>query len=127
MGGYFHHRGGHPGAGQALDLVPALPYLGREDFGAAVAAKEHRPLVKDGQAADLHRPGCPDEGIGGDAVEEPHIHRIKPPVEGYRLHIDVRVHKLGAFGLYRLGSVDDLLGAPGGVHPQILHTVSIGR
>ena len=127
VGGDLHHSGGSGGGGQALDITAAVLPGGGKHLGASFAAKEDHPLVKHGQTGDLHRPGSPHKGVGGDAVEVPHIHGVESPVEGDRLHIDVRVQQLGAAGFYRHCPVDDLLAAPGGVDPQILDTVLIGR
>lgn len=122
----LHHSGGSGGGGQALDITAAVLPGGGKHLGASFAAKEDHPLVKHGQTGDLHRPGGSHKGVGGDAVEVPHIHGVESPVEGDRLHIDVRVQQLGAASLYRHCSVDDLLAAPGGVDPQVLDTVLIG-
>ena len=127
MGGYFHHRGGQAAGGQVLHVIGLLLALGGEHLGAPLAAEQDDPLVKDGQAADLHRPGGPHEGVGGDAVEVPHIHRVEPPVEGDRLHVDVGVQQLGAARLHRNRPVNDLLAAPGGVDPQVLDAVFVER
>lgn len=121
----LHHRGGQVRLGHALDLV--LIVLGGEALGAALAAKEHRPLAEHGQAAHLDGAGRPHKGVGGDAVEIPHIHSIEAPVESDRFHIDVRVQQLGAPGLDGLGPVDHLLRAAGGVNSQIFYAVFIGR
>lgn len=125
VGSYLHHRGGQVGLGHALDL--ALASVGAEALGTALAAEEHGPLAEHGQAADLDGAGRPHEGVGGDAVEIPHVHGIEAPVEGDRFHIDVREQQLGGSGLDGLGPVDYLLRAAGGVKSQILDAVLVGR
>ena len=123
----LHHGGGSSGSGQALDVTAAVLSGGGEHLGAAFAAKEDHPLVKHRQTGDLHGAGGAHKGVGGNAVEVPHIHGVEPPVEGDRLHIDVRVQQLGATRLHRYRPVNDLLAAPGGVDPQVLDAVFIGR
>lgn len=127
MGGYFHHGGRSSGSRQALDIAAAVLSGGGEHLGAAFAAKEDHPLVKHRQTGDLHGTGRPHKGVGSDAVEVPHIHGVESPVEGDRLHIDVRVQQLGAARLYRYCPVNDLLTTPGGVDTQVLDAVLIGR
>lgn len=125
VGGYFYHRGGQVGLRYALDLI--LTLVGAEAFGSALAAKEHRPLAEHRQAGDLDRTGGAHKSVGGDPVKIPHIHSIEAPVEGNRLHIDVRVQQLGGTGLDRLRPVDHLLGAAGGINAQIFNAVLIVR
>ena len=119
----LHHRGGQVGLGYALHL--ALAPVGGKALGAALAAEEHDPLTEHGQAADLDGAGRPHKGIGCDAVEVPHIHGKEAPVEGDRLHINVRVQQLGGPGLDGLGPVDYLLRTAGGVNSQILDAVLV--
>ena len=67
------------------------------------------------------------EGVGGDAVEIAHVHRVKAAVEADGLYVDVHVQQLGLAGLDADGPVDGALGALGGVEAQVFDTVLIGR
>lgn len=123
----LHHGGGGIGGGQALEIAALRIHLGGEHLGAALTAKEDGPLVKDSQTGDLHRTSGSYKGVSGDAVEVPHIHRVKAPVEGDRFYVDVRIQQLGAARLHRHSPVNDLLAAPGGVNPQVFNAILIGR
>ena len=127
MGGYFHHGSGGVGGRQTLKIAALGIGPGGKHLGAALAAKKNGSLVKNGQAGDLHRAGGAYKGVGGDAVEIPHVHGVEAPVKGDGLHVDVRIQQFGATRLHRHGPVQDLLAAPGGVDPQVLNTIFIGR
>ena len=126
MGGYFHHRGGQVGAVSGL-LLPAVPGVGGEHLGAALAAEQDHPLVKHAQAADLHRPGGPHEGVRRHLVVIAHVHRVEAPVEADGLHVDVNIDQFRLAGLDADGTVDHRLAVLGGIKAEILNAVFIGR
>lgn len=121
----LHHGHGLVGAGQVLAVQGVQAHLGGEGLGAALAAEEDDPLVKDGQAADLHRPGGAHEGVGGDAVEVAHIHGVEAPVEADGLHVGGDVQKLGLAGLHAAGPIQGALGALGEIDAKILDAVLV--
>ena len=125
VGGYFHHSGGKPALARLLAIQLAKAGLGAEGLGAPFAAEEDDPLVKDAQAADLHRPGGAHEGVGGDPVEVADVHGVEAPVEAHGLHVDVNMQQLGAAGLDAHRPVDGALRALGGVQAEILDTVFV--
>ena len=124
---HLHHGGGKIGLAQALFIQTVHRQLGGEHLGAALAAEENDPLVKNAQTADLHRPGGAHKGIGSDLVEVAHIHGVETTVETHRLNIDVNIQQLGAAGLDAHGPLNGGLGALGGVEAKILDTILIGR
>ena len=126
VGNGLHVCGGETAAHQILAAAHAGG-VGAEGLGAPLAAEQDGPLVKYGQTAYLDGAGGPDERISGDPVKIPHIHGIEPAVEPYGLHIDVGVQQLGCPGLDRQGPVKDLLRPAGGIDPQILNAVFVGR
>ena len=84
-----------------------------EDMGAAVLAAENCPLGEDGQTVKGCRPGSADDSIRQHLIVEGYIDAVVVPVEGYRLHIDIGVQKLGTADLCVGTGVQQLLAAGG--------------
>ena len=123
----LHHGHGHVALLQHLAVQGVDAHLGGEDLGVALAAEEDGPLVKDAQALYLHWTGAGAVGVEGHAVEKPHIHRVEAPVEGNGFHVDVRIEQLRLAALHRLGAVEYVLSAGGGVEAKVLDAVLIVR
>ncbi|WP_251447554.1 hypothetical protein [Vermiculatibacterium agrestimuris] len=121
----LHHGHGLVDAGQVLAIQGVQAHLRGEGLGAALAAKEDDPFVKDGQAADLHRPGSAHEGVGGDAVEVAHVYGIKATVEADGLHIGGDVQQLSLASLHAAGPVQSALGALGEINAKILDAILV--
>ena len=84
-----YHGGGQVGFADVLLIHPLKRHLGGEHLGGALAAEENHPLVKDTQAADLHRPGRADERVRSHAVVVADIHSVeaKSGTERFRENI----------------------------------------
>lgn len=123
----LHHRLGEVAPPHALAVPRLGPEAGGEDLGVALAAKEEHPLVKDRQPADLRRAGATHKGLGGDAVVVADVHAVKAPVITGGLHVDVSLQQFRPASPHAQGPVDHRLGGPGGVHPQVLDAVFVGR
>lgn len=123
----FYHGSGEIALAHVLLVQAAEAGLGAEDLGVPLAAEEDDPLVKDAQAADLHRPGRPHKGVGGDPVEVADIHRVEAAVEAYRLHVDVNIEQFRRPGLDADGPLNGALRVLGRVEPKVLNAVLIGR
>ena len=121
----LHHRHRHVALLQHLAVQAVNAQLGGEDLGVALAAEEDDPLVEHAQALHLYRTGAGAVGVEGDAVEKAHIHRVEPPVEDHRLHVDVSIQQLRLAALDRLGPVEDILTGRGGIEAEILDAVLI--
>ena len=105
--------------------IGAVRHVRGEGLGTALAAKEDDPLVEDGQTGNLHRTGGAHKGVGGNAVEIPHIHRVEALIEANGIHIGGDVQQLSAAGLHIAGTVQGALGALGEIDPQVFDTVFI--
>lgn len=122
-----HHGYGHIALLDVLAVQSVGAGAGGEDLGAALAAEEDHPLVKDTQALHLLGTGAVAVGVEGDAVEKPHIHGIEAAVEDHRLHVDIGVQQLSFAALDVLGTAEQLLTALSGIEPQLLHAVLVER
>ena len=127
IGGCFHDGGGEVALLQQLAVQSVHAHLGGENLRVSLAAEEDDPLVEHAQALHLYRTGAGAVGVQGDAVKEPHIHRVEAPVEHYGLHVNVRIEQFRLAALHGLGAVKHILAAGRGVEAQILDTVLIGR
>lgn len=127
MGGYFHNRDREIAPLDHLPVQGVDAHLGGEYLGVALAAEEDNPLIKDAQALDLHGPGAGAVGVESHPVEVAHIHCVEPPVEHHGLHINIGVKQFRFPTLHRLGPAQNLLAGHGGVKPQILDAILIGR
>jgi hypothetical protein len=94
-------------------------------MGAGVFTAEHRALAEQGQAADGGGTAGSHGGIGDDLVVEGQIDGIVVAVKGHRAHVDGRVDQLRRADLGPGGSIQDPLGLPGQVDPQVLDAVLI--
>ena len=121
----LHHGGGQVGFADVLLIHPLKRHLGGEHLGGALAAEENHPLVKDTQAADLHRPGSADERVRSHAVVVADIHSVEAPVKADGFHINVHVQQLRLARLDADGAVDHRLAVLGGVKAQILDTILV--
>ena len=121
----LHNGHGLVDAGQVLAIQGIQAHLRGEGLGAALAAKEDDPFVKDGQAADLHRPGGAHKGVGGDPIEVADIYGVEAPVEADGLHVGGHVQQLGLGGLDAAGTIKGALRALSEVDAKILNAVFI--
>ena len=121
----LYHSGGQIALADVLLVQPVKDGLGAENFGVALTAEEDDPLVKDGQAADFHRPGGAYKGVGGDTVEIADVHGIETAVEADGLHVDVHIQQFCGTGLDADGAVNGALGALGGIETKILNAVLV--
>ena len=128
MGGYFYHGGGHVAPQRADRPVGVVGRgRGRKDLGGTLAAKEDGALVEYGKTADFGRAGGTHHGGGGDAVVIADIHGEEALVEPHGFHIDVSGEELGSARLDAHGALNKGQGALGGIKPQVLNAVFIGR
>ena len=94
-------------------------------MGSGILPAEHRPLGKHGQAAHRRRTAGPHCRIGQYLIKESQVDGVVVPVEGHGVDVDGGVDQLRRPDLSRSSGVQNRLGLPGQVHPQILDAVLI--
>ena len=97
----LHHGNRQIALAHELEIRFPGAGLGGEDLGAALAAKEDGPLIKDTQALDGHRRGAAEVGLEGNGVEKPHIHAVEAPIKADGLHVHVDIEELGSTAFHR--------------------------
>lgn len=113
VGSDLHHGGGAVGAAAGLAVGAADPGVAAENMCPAVLAAQNGPLVEDRRAAQCHGTVAAHNGIGQDLIVEGDVDAVMVPVEGHRLHFDIRIDQLRAARLHAGGGVQNGLGTFG--------------
>ena len=94
-------------------------------MGAGVFAAEDSPLGEQGQTADGGGAAGGHGGVRNDFIIEGQVDGVVIPVEGHRAHIDGGMDQLRRADLCRAGGIQNSLGFPGQIDPQVLDAVLI--
>ncbi len=98
---------------------------GGENFGIPLTAKEDDPFVEDGKPADLGGTWSSDEGVGGDTVIVADVYAVKASIVVGWFYVNVGIEKLRPTTPNAEGTVNNRLGASGGIDPQVFNTIFV--